>query len=110
MVNLFIDGTRSRSRWHRTAQLLGGAQVAADPAEQVVTRNVLLTALKELSPQQRACVVLRHYRDLPVLQIAQELGVAEGTVKRYLSEAMARLAVLLSPAGMENGDSEGAHS
>ncbi len=103
MVNLFIDGARSRSRWQRTAPLLRGTEIAADPAEQVVARNVMLTALNELSPRQRACIVLRHYQDLPVPQIAQALGVADGTVKRYLSEAMTRLAGLLSPAGMENG-------
>ncbi len=55
----------------------------------------------DLSPRQRACVVLRYYRDLPVAQVAAALGVGEGTVKRYLSEAMTRLAARLSPA--ENG-------
>lgn len=104
MTNLFIDAARSRSRWQRSAPLLGGREVAADPADQVVSRNVMLAALNELSPRQRACVVLRHYQDLPVPQVAQELGIAEGTVKRYLSEAMTRLAALLSPAGMENGE------
>jgi RNA polymerase sigma factor (sigma-70 family) len=58
----------------------------------------MLTALKDLSPRQRACVVLRYYEDLPVAQIASALGLGEGTVKRYLSEAMTRLAASLSPA------------
>lgn len=104
MINSFIDGARSRSRWQRAAPLLRATDTAADPAEQVVTRDVMLTALNELSPRQRACVVLRHYQDLPVPQIAQQLGVAEGTVKRYLSEAMTRLAALLSPIEMDNGE------
>jgi RNA polymerase sigma factor (sigma-70 family) len=58
----------------------------------------MLTALGDLSPRQRACVVLRYYQDLPVAEIASALGVAEGTVKRHLSEAIARLALRLSPA------------
>ncbi len=99
MVNLFIDIARRRSRWNRVAPLLGGAEVASDPADQVLTREVMLTALDDLSPRQRACVVLRYYRDLPVAQVAAALGVGEGTVKRYLSEAMTRLAARLSPAG-----------
>jgi len=99
MVNLFIDGARRRSRWNRTAPLLTGTEMTGDPADQVLDRDVMLTALSDLSPQQRACVVLRYYRDLPVAQIASALGVAEGTVKRYLSEAMTRLAARLSPAG-----------
>jgi RNA polymerase sigma-70 factor (ECF subfamily) len=98
MVRLFIDGGRRRSRWDRAARLLRGAEVVADPADQVVTRDVLLTALGELSPRHRACVVLRYYQDLPVAQVASALGIAEGTVKRYLSEAMTRLAVRLAPA------------
>ena len=34
-----------------------------------------------------------------ILDVAATLGVGEGTVKRYLSEAMTRLAARLSPAG-----------
>ena len=101
MVNRFIDIARRRSRWRRVAPLLGGAEVASDPADQVLTREVMLAALDDLSPRQRACVVLRYYRDLPVAQVAAALGVGEGTVKRYLSEAMTRLAARLSPA--DNG-------
>src|SRR5258706_8636329 len=101
MVNLFIDGARRRSRWNRTAPLLTGPDMSADPADQVLTRDVLLTALNDLSPRQRACVVLRFYQDLPVAQVASALGVAEGTVKRYLSEAISRLAAMLSPMESE---------
>jgi RNA polymerase sigma-70 factor (ECF subfamily) len=64
----------------------------------VLDRDLLLTAMAGLSPQQRACVVLRYYQDLPLAQVASELGLAEGTVKRYLGEAMTRLAGRLSPA------------
>src|SRR5215470_3835599 len=97
MVNLFIDGARRRSRWNRAAPLLAGTGMSTDPADQVLDRDVMLTALSCLSPQQRACVVLRYYQDLPVAQVASALGVAEGTVKQYLSEAMTRLAARLSP-------------
>jgi len=98
MVRLFSDGARRRSRWNRAAPLLAGPQAAADPADQVADRDVVLTALTGLSPRQRACVVLRYYEDLPVAQVAAALEVAEGAVKRYLSEAMARLAGRLSAA------------
>ena len=101
MVNLFIDGARRQSRWNRTAPLLTGTEMATDPADQVLDRDVMLAALNDVSPQQRACVVLRYYQDLPIAQVASVLGVAEGTVKRYLSEAMTRLAARLSPAESE---------
>jgi RNA polymerase sigma-70 factor (sigma-E family) len=101
MVNLFIDGARRHSRWSRVAPLLRPADTAPDPADQVSDRDVMLTALRSLSPRQRACVVLRYYEDLPVAKVAAALGVGEGTVKRYLSEAMSHMAVQLSTA--ENG-------
>jgi RNA polymerase sigma-70 factor (sigma-E family) len=103
MVNLFIDGARRRSRWNRAVPLLrGSTEMVADPAGQVVDRDAMLTALNDLSPRQRTCVVLRYYQDLPVAQVASVLGVGEGTVKRYLSEAMTRLAARLAPA--ESGE------
>jgi RNA polymerase sigma-70 factor (sigma-E family) len=98
MTHLFIDGARRRTRWNRLAPLLQGAELTADPADEVLDRDLLLTAMNDLSPRQRACVVLRYYQDLPVAQVASELGVAEGTVKRCLSEAMTRLAGRLSAA------------
>ena len=98
MVNLFIDDARRHSRWSRVAPLLRPADMTPDPGEQVSDRDAMLTALRSLSPRQRACVVLRYYEDLPVANVAAALGVGEGTVKRYLSEAMSHLAVRLSSA------------
>lgn len=92
MVNVFIDGVRRHSRWTKTAPLLHTTKPAPDPADQVVARSAMLEALAGLSPQQRACVVLRYYEDLPVAAVAAALGVAEGTVKRHLSDALARMA------------------
>jgi RNA polymerase sigma-70 factor (sigma-E family) len=96
MVNVFIDGVRRSSRWRRTAPLLRAPELEPDPADQVVARDTVLEALGAVSPQQRACVVLRYYEDLPVAAVATVLGVAEGTVKRHLSDALARLAGRLS--------------
>ncbi len=95
------DAAEAYVRVIRTAPLLTGTDMSADPADQVLTRDVLLTAMNDLSPRQRACVVLRFYQDLPVAQVASALGIGEGTVKRYLSEAMTRLAARLSPAESE---------
>jgi RNA polymerase sigma-70 factor (sigma-E family) len=98
MVNLFIDGARRHARWSRVAPLLRRAGITPDLADQVSERDAMLAALRGLSPRQRACVVLRYYEDLPVAEVAAVLGVAEGTVKRYLSEAMSRVAVQLADA------------
>jgi RNA polymerase sigma-70 factor (sigma-E family) len=98
MMNLFIDRTRRQSLWARSAPLLAASESVPDPADEIVTRDAIRAALDGLSPRQRACVVLRYYQDLPVGQIAADLGVAEGTVKRHLSDAMTKIAARLSPA------------
>ncbi len=99
MVNLFIDGARRRTRLSRLEPLLRPADATLDPADLVMDRDAMLTALRSLSPRQRACVVLHYYEDLPVARIATMLGVAEGTVKRYLSEGLSHVAVRLSSTG-----------
>ena len=48
-------------------------------------------ALLTLPPRERACVVLRYLEDLPVAAVAAELGLAEGTVKRYIADGVAKL-------------------
>ena len=47
--------------------------------------------LANLAPRVRAVLVLRFYDDLTIAQIADELGLATGTVKRYLSDGLAAL-------------------
>jgi RNA polymerase sigma factor (sigma-70 family) len=53
-------------------------------------------ALRALTPREQVCVVMRYFDDLPIAQIAERLGLADGTVKRYISNATYRLAPLLA--------------
>ena len=52
-------------------------------------------ALAGLAPRVRTCMVLRFYDDMTVAQIAHTLGLAEGTVKRYLSDGASALEQVL---------------
>jgi len=58
-------------------------------------------ALRELSPREQVCIVLRFFDDLTVPQVAARLGLADGTVKRYLADARAKLLPLLDVTAWE---------
>lgn len=56
----------------------------------------LVAALRTLPANQRQAVVLHHLVDLPVADVARELGVADGTVKSWLHRGRAALAEQLA--------------
>jgi len=61
----------------------------------------LVAALRRLPAEQRKAVVLHHLVDLPVAEVAHELGVAVGTVKSWLFRARASLAAQLGDPARE---------
>jgi len=101
VLNLYLDGYRRRQRWVGVRHLLGGQDSTAGPDAASPERLDLDAALVSLPPRQRACVILRFYADLTVGQIADELGVTAGTVKRHLHDANASLATSLTPSAEE---------
>jgi RNA polymerase sigma factor (sigma-70 family) len=97
VLNLYLDGYRRRRRWAAVRHLLGSPISTAGPDQAGPERLDLDCALATLPPRQRACVVLRYYADLTVAQIADDLGVTAGTVKRHLHDANASLVRSLTP-------------
>ncbi|MBI2244001.1 MAG: SigE family RNA polymerase sigma factor [Nocardioides sp.] len=100
------------SRWRRTARgrrpidrALGAPTETAPPSEAHVA---LVAALKQLPEAQRQALVLHHIADLPVHDVAREVGVPEGTIKARLSRGRAALAAILAderPGGLQEGAS-----
>jgi RNA polymerase sigma-70 factor (sigma-E family) len=76
---------RRRELPTETLEELGA--VSSDPDAALVVRR----ALGRLTPKQRAVVVLRHFDDLSVEEVATTLGVSVGTVKSQNAAALARL-------------------
>ena len=99
--NTYIDGFRRRKRW-ATVRHLHEAPESQPPSDVATVDHVparldAQRALALLSPRERACVVLRFYEDMTVPQIASELSLSLGSVKRYLHDAVARLEQHLGP-------------
>ncbi|MGL5810211.1 MAG: SigE family RNA polymerase sigma factor [Nocardioides sp.] len=55
----------------------------------------VLEALRQLSPRQRAVIVLRYYEEMSVDETATVLGCSTGTVKRHGFDALSRLRELM---------------
>lgn len=102
MPSIVIDRARSASSKRRALTR------AFDRGPSLPDREAGLdvrAALRELPAREQVCVVLRYFDDLTVPQVAARLGLAEGTVKRYLADARARLLPLLDVTAWE-GDHE----
>ncbi|WP_315098466.1 sigma-70 family RNA polymerase sigma factor [uncultured Cellulomonas sp.] len=97
VLTIFLDGHRRRTRWTAVRHLVARDDSSADHGPSSSTRLDVQTALLVLRPRLRACVVLRFYDDLTVPEIARRLEVSDGTVKRYLFDAIGQLEALLGP-------------
>lgn len=68
-------------------------------------RERVWQALGDLAPAHREIVVLRDYQDLSYTEIADVLGIPQGTVMSRLHRARKQLATILGPAGEGGSDS-----
>lgn len=62
-----------------------------DATGDVELRESLRAALDDLSPQQRAAVVLRYFLDLSEADAAEALNCSTGSIKTHTSRALTRL-------------------
>jgi RNA polymerase sigma factor (sigma-70 family) len=61
----------------------------------VEVRPEVLEAMGGLSAQQRAAVVLSYWEDLTPSEVAERLGISEGSVRRHLARGRAKLREVL---------------
>lgn len=95
---------------YRTAFRLANEELRAErrrgPAPDAETPPPELTglieALRLLSPNQRAAIVLRHVLDLDMADVANRMGTAVPTVRVHLHRARKRLRVLLGDEEIED--------
>jgi RNA polymerase sigma-70 factor (ECF subfamily) len=94
-VNVARSRWRRVLRWTHLVPSLAKSEAYADLPEDHLA---LMAALRQLPAAQREAIALHHLADLPVAEVAQTLGVPEGTVKARLSRGRAALAELLEPS------------
>lgn len=92
LVNAAVDrGRRLRRRPEAPLSLDAADPTASDQVGQAADRDLLLRALAQLPPRQRAVLVLRYFEDLSEAQTAAAMGCSTGTVKSQASRGLARL-------------------
>ena len=91
----YAEGRKER-RWTPNMHLLPSNEpMQADDSSAVVDRDQLERGFRRLSIDHRAVVVLHHYLDMPLDQVAEALGVPAGTVRSRLHHAMRGLRAAL---------------
>ncbi|HJQ48556.1 MAG TPA: SigE family RNA polymerase sigma factor [Amycolatopsis sp.] len=100
LMRTAIDESRLFWRRERTA-----GTVPDQPATEVDSGLAidLRRALAKLPVRQRATVVLRHWEDLPVPQVAKLLNCTEGTVKSQSAKALAALRTMIGSERLLEG-------
>ena len=95
LTHAFVDEQRrAYKRRELTTEVVTDTAAHDDDPE---LPHLMLTALAQLAPRQRAVVVLRHFLDLDVAETARILGCTTGTVKSQNAKALDRLRSLLEP-------------
>jgi RNA polymerase sigma-70 factor, ECF subfamily len=87
VVNACYAQARNERRWSPALHVLETDGGGGDPQLTVIDRDELERGFRRLPPEQRAVLVLQHYLDLTMPQIAEVLGVPIGTVRSRLHYA-----------------------
>ncbi|MEU1839555.1 SigE family RNA polymerase sigma factor [Micromonospora chersina] len=95
LLRTFLD--ERRRGWWRRERVNAEAAERAVTAESPEERVVLLRALADVPPRQRAVLVLRYWEDLSVEETASLLQCTTGTVKSQAARGLDSLRRLLAP-------------
>ncbi len=111
--NLSIDYHRSKSRKpvfmledeDVIEKRLVATDISSNPEKHLEDKErgrIIREAVDELSSKQKTVFMLTRYEGLQIKEVAETLGIAEGTVKIHLHRAMKKLQTILRPLWENN--------
>jgi RNA polymerase sigma-70 factor (ECF subfamily) len=87
--NLLIDASRAARARPMTVHELAAGEVGTDSGlEEILDRQLVSTALQNLSPAHRTVLVETFYRGGTAATVARELGIPHGTARSRLHYAL----------------------
>jgi RNA polymerase sigma-70 factor (ECF subfamily) len=95
VVNACYVESRGDRRWNRVRVISTDPPIGPDVATSIAERDQLEDAFRELTPEQRAIVVLHHHLGYPLTEIAEVLEIPAGTARSRLHYAVRRLRAVL---------------
>ncbi len=98
--NVVIDLGRARAVRPGVAE--SGIEPSVEPLEQALLAWQVEEAMRRIGDDHRRVIVETYYRGRPYAEVAQELGVPEGTVKSRVYYGLRALRVVLEEMGYED--------
>ena len=99
LVHACYDESQRTRTWRTNVTVLSNAEPSGlDGTSAIDDRDELERAFRHLTVEQRAVFVLHHYLGLPLVEIAELLGVPAGTARSRLHYATAGLRTALTVA------------
>lgn len=89
-VNLATSWFRRRAAERRARTRHGPTDESSAPTD-TATVMAIRDAVRRLPVRQRTALLLRHFEDLPVADVAEAMGCAPGTVKALTHQAITSL-------------------
>ena len=98
--NVVIDLGRARAARPTVAE--GGIEPSVEPFDEALLAWQIEEAMRRIGEQHRQILVETYYRGRPYAEVAEQLGIPEGTVKSRVYYGLRALRVVLEEMGYED--------
>ncbi|HLG33148.1 MAG TPA: sigma-70 family RNA polymerase sigma factor [Ignavibacteriaceae bacterium] len=96
-VSIDNDYDEEEKEFSSTQELIYDGSSPEEITSEADIKDIVDEAVESLSPKQKMTFILKHYEGYKIREIAEMLNCKEGTVKKYLFDAIKNLRKKLSP-------------